>query len=148
MCLVNKDYKKAIYWIAAGDILTASFSVSVRCMHCNNDINSKTCGYSSIESEIDKLITQWNKENYIPFSTIDTKLQDFDKDQKSLVCILLYLSGYKLSPEDLSRYIQHNGINIRETFESMTHEQKSKAFVMVGEALEYLPEGGYNNATL
>lgn len=74
---------------------------------------------------------------------IDKKLQGFDEDQKSFVCILLYLAGYKFCPEDLSKYVQHNGINVRETFESMTHEQKSKAFVMIGEALGYLPEGEY-----
>ena len=70
---------------------------------------------------------------------IDEKLKGFDKDQKSFVCILLYLAGYKFSPDELSKYVQHNGINIRETFDSMTAEQKSKAFVMIGEALGYLP---------
>lgn len=128
-----------------GDIFSGRFCVSVRCLHCNAEIDSNICGYFSIESEIDKLTTQWNKENDIPFSTIDTKLQGFDEDQKSLVCILLYLAGYKFTPEDLSKYVQHSSINIRETFADMTLEQKSKAFVMIGQTLGYLPEGGNKN---
>ena len=75
-------------------------------------------------------------------ATIEKKLEDFDDDQKSFVCILLYLAGYELTKEELSKYIQHSTINIRETFESMTQEQKSKAFIMVGQALGYFSEGG------
>lgn len=75
---------------------------------------------------------------------IDEKLKGFEKDQKSFVCILLYLAGYKFSSEDLYKYVQHNDINIRDTFKSMTLEQKSKAFAMISEALGYLPEGACN----
>lgn len=126
------------------DVYSSIYRVTVRCIglnKCGKRIESEPCGYSSIKNEIDKLVRQWNQENDIS-SEIDIKLIGFDDDQKSFVCILLYLAGYKFTPEDLSKYIQHSTINIRETFESMTQEQKSKAFIMIGQALGYLSEGG------
>lgn len=72
------------------------------------------------------------------------KLEGFDDDQKSLVYIMLYLAGYSLSPEILSNYVQHYTINLKETFNSMTKEQKTKMYFIVGQALGYSLEEGDN----
>lgn len=123
-------------------VLLGEYSISINCNHCDNKVVGLQKFYGSLEKSMLKLVDIWNKKNDIS-SEIDKKLIDFDDDQKAFVCILLYLAGYKFQPEDFSKYIQHSSINIRETFESMTLEQKSKAFVMIGEALGYLQEGEY-----
>lgn len=124
------------------------YHILIKCSCCHNYMEKTIpAGWDDDEEEIRRVIQKWNdgKIQIDSLSTIDEKLKGFDDDQKSFVCILLYLAGYKFSPEDLSKYIQHSSINIRETFADMTLEQKSKAFVMIGQTLGYLPEGGNKN---
>lgn len=121
-----------------------NYVVNIACHRCKKHMRGMANLASSDDyAPILNAIRVWNELNDASSKIfpIDEKLMGFDDDQKSFVCILLYLAGYKFTPEDLSKYIQHSTINIRETFESMTQEQKSMAFVMIGQALGYLPEG-------
>ena len=119
------------------------YHILIKCSYCHNYMEKTVPAGWDDEEEIRRVIQKWNDGGIQidSLSTIDEQLQGFDDDQKSFVCILLYLAGYKFSPEDLSKYIQHSSINIRETFSDMTLEQKSKAFVMIGQTLGYLPGG-------
>lgn len=65
-------------------------------------------------------------------------LKGFDNDQKSFICTLLSISGYKLDEELYRDYVQHSSIDILDTFESMSFEQQKRAFLVIGETLGYL----------
>ena len=65
-------------------------------------------------------------------------IKDFDDDQKSFVCTLLSISGYKLDEKLYHDYVQHSSIDILDAFESMSFEQQKRAFLVIGETLGYL----------
>lgn len=122
-----------------------NYVVDIVCHRCKKHIRGRVNLASSDDyAPILKAIRVWNELNDASSKIfpIDEKLMGFDDDQKSFACAMLHIAGYPLAPEVLSKYVQHSTINFKETFDSLTKEQKAKVFFMVGEALGYFSEGG------
>lgn len=153
----NKELKpckkcggEALLVLSRPTLYNCNYIVNIVCHRCKKHIRGKVNLTSSDDfAPIRKAIRVWNELNNTSSKIfpIDEKLMGFDDDQKSFACTMLHIAGYPLAPEVLSKYVQHSTINFKETFDSLTKEQKAKVFFMVGEALGYSWEEGDANGS-